>query len=277
MDPEPDPDPADNADCEQEQDPDLIPSIVIDIEILSVFKPRPVRTRVHSAHLMNQAVRSKRQKKQYKPPFHQSETQGEEGKKKGRHKRQFRDKKRTLESPAPAPSSDSGSGSGPHSNSISPSPSPSEVSIEPPTVALTTVEETDTLVSDLEDLHVSMVEIDEDMSGVGAFMAPPTPAPTPASTQAAQSTQQESEAFVVVGNDATKEGEGNSEDKGGDDDDDDVFPTPSIPNAGSLDGQGALSSKGIQGEDDGKRIIVEALVVRKMSLEEAFLDFGTFA
>jgi len=126
-----------------------------------------------------------------------------------------------------------------------------------------------------------MVEIDENMSGVGAFMAPPTPASTPASTQTTQSTQQqESEAFVIVGNDTTKEDEGKSgENEGGDDDDDDddVFPTPSIPNAGSLDEQGALSSKGIQGEDDGKRIIVEALVVRKMSLEEAFLDFGTFA
>ena len=271
MDPEPDPDPADNADCEQEeQDPDLIPSIVIDIEILSVFKPRPVRTRVHSAHLMNQAARNKRQKKHYKPPFHQSETQGEEGKKKGRHKRQFRDKKRTIDPPAPAPCSDSGSGSGAHSDSMSPSPSPSEVSIEPPTVALTTVEETDTLVSDLGDLHVSLAEIDENVSGVGTFMAPPTPAPTPASAQAAQFTQQESEAFVIVENDEGKSGEN----EGGDDDDDDIFPTPFIPNAGSLDEQGA---KGAQGEDDGKRIIVEALVVRKMSLEEAFLDFGTFA
>jgi len=229
---------------------------------------------------MNQAVRNKRQKKQYKPPFHQSETQGEEGKKKGRHKRQFRDKKRTLEPPSPAPCSDSGSGSGPHSNSISPSPSPSEVSIELPTAALTTVEET--LVSDLEDLHVSLAEMDEDTLGVGTFMAPPTPAPTPASTQAIESnadTQLESEAFVLVGNDTTtKEEEGKSgENEGGDDDDDDVFPTPFIPNAGCLDEQGVLSSKGIQGEDDGKRIIVEALVVRKMSLEEAFLDFGTFA
>src|SRR6266550_1443883 len=44
--------------------------------------------------------------------------------------------------------------------------------------------------------------------------------------------------------------------------DDDVFPTPSIPNAGSLDEQGALSIR-VQGEDDGKRIIVEELVVRK--------------
>ncbi len=119
-------------------------------------------------------------------------------------------KKRMLELPSPAPPSDSDSGSGPHLNSISPSPSPSEVSIEPPTVALTTVEEIDTLVSDLEDLHVSMVEIDEDMSGVGAFMAP-----TPASTQAAQSTQQESEAFVVIGNDTTKEEGKSGENEGG--------------------------------------------------------------
>ena len=286
MDPEPEQDPADNADCEQEREPDPIPSIVIDIEIFSVFKPRPVRTRVHSAHLMNQAARNKRQKKQYKPPFHQGETQGEEGKKKGRHKRQFRDKKRTLEPPPPTAGSDSGSSSGSYSNCISPSPSSSALSIEPPTVVLTTVEEADTLVSDLEGLHVSVVEIDEDMLGAAAFTMPPTPAPTPASSQAVESKLElgsEPEPFVIVcGNDAAKE-EGNSRNNGSDDDDDDdVFPTPSIPatksSAGSLGEQNNVKDKGDQvGKDDGKRIIVEALVVRKMSLEEAFLDFGTFA
>jgi hypothetical protein len=30
-------------------------------------------------------------------------------------------------------------------------------------------------------------------------------------------------------------------------------------------------------DDDGVRLIVEALVVRKLSLEEAFLDFGGFS
>ena len=79
---------------------------------------------------------------------------------------------------------DSGSDSGPHFNCIPLSPSLSEVSIEPPTAALTTVEETDTLVSDLGD-HVSAVAIiDKDMSGVGTFMALPTPALTPVSTPA---------------------------------------------------------------------------------------------
>ena len=280
MDPEPEQDPADNADCEQEREPDFIPSIVIDIEIFSVFKPRPVRTRVHSAHLMNQAARNKRQKKQYKPPFHQGETQGEEGKKSGRHKRQFRDKKRTLQPPPPLAGSDSGSSSGSYSNCVSPSPSPSALSIEPPTVALAMVKETDALVSDLEGLHVSVVEIDEDMMGAAAFTMPPTPAVTPASTQAVPEPGSESEPFVIVcGNDTAKEARNNGSE---DDDDDDVFPTPSIPatksSAGSLSEQNNVRDKGDRvGKDDGKRIIVEALVVRKMSLEEAFLDFGTFA
>ncbi|KAF8705123.1 hypothetical protein AX14_013911 [Amanita brunnescens Koide BX004] len=185
-----------------------------------------------------------------------------------------------LEPPPPAPGSDSSSSSGSYSNSISPSPFSSALSIEP-----TTVEETDTLVSDLEKLHVSVVEIDQDILGAAAFMAPPTPVPTPASTQATESKleelEPESEPFVGGGNDGTEE-EGKSGDNDGDDDDDDVFPTPSIPatkpSTRSLDKQNNLNDKGDRaGEDDGKRIIVEALVVRKMSLEEAFLDFGTFA
>ena len=284
MDPEPELDPADNADCEQEREPDFMPSIVIDIEIFSVFKPRPVRTRVHSAHIMNQAAKNKRQKKQYKPPFHQGETQGEEEKKKGRHKRQFRDKKRTLEPHPPVASSDSGSSSGSYSNCISPSSSSSALSIGPLTVALTAVGETDALVSDLEGLHVSVVEIDEEMLGAAAFTMPPTPAPTPMSIQAVESKLEpgpESEPFVIVcGNGTAKEEGNNGSDD--DDDDDDVFPTPFIPatksSTGSLGEQNNVRDKGDRaGKDDGKRIIVEALVVRKMSLEEAFLDFGTFA
>jgi len=36
-------------------------------------------------------------------------------------------------------------------------------------------------------------------------------------------------------------------------------------------------AEGDDDDDDGVRLIVEALVVRKLSLEEAFLDFGGFS
>ncbi|ESK91629.1 GTP binding protein 2 [Moniliophthora roreri MCA 2997] len=80
---------------------------------------------------------------------------------------------------------------------------------------------------------------------------------------------------------------------------DDVFasPTPSVPyktfvQSGSKEPQTPLSegTEGLlsaptqtngngtsEGESEGTRLIVEALVVRKMSLEEAFLDFGGFS
>jgi hypothetical protein len=58
---------------------------------------------------------------------------------------------------------------------------------------------------------------------------------------------------------------------------DDVFPTPSMPHASfgvnSADGAG----NSLDQEGTVRRLIVEALVVRKMSLEEGFLDFGGFA
>ena len=50
------------------------------------------------------------------------------------------------------------------------------------------------------------------------------------------------------------------------DDDDDVFPSVHSPAT-------IVSTRG----QEHQRIIVEALVVRKMSLDEAFLDFGGFA
>ncbi|KAF8623765.1 hypothetical protein AX15_006207 [Amanita polypyramis BW_CC] len=283
-------DPAENADGEQEQEPESepgIPSIVIDLEISSVFKPRPVRTRVQSAHLMNQAVKNKRQNKQYKPPYHQGgkrvEDQVEGTKKGGRHRRQHKDRKRIVVpglGPGRVPNTipplaDMGKDSG----FVSPSPSPSAVSVEPPAVALATVEETDALVSNLESLHVSL-KIEGNMLGVGLFMAPPTPAPTPASTKVVE-VQADPEPFIFVAKhaDATVEVEETGDGDG--DDDDDVFPT--VPATGVIrvggvgPGTGSGGGEGVKEEDEGKRIIVEALVVRKMSMEEGFLDFGVFS
>ncbi|KAK2462772.1 hypothetical protein APHAL10511_005163 [Amanita phalloides] len=266
MDPDPDPDPAEVADGEQEEpEPELIPNIVIDIEISAVFKPRPMRTRIHSAHPMNQTARNKRQKKQCKPVPQAKETQPHaEGGKSRRHRR--RDRKRTA-SLQPPPMCANANG-----NSDSPSPSPFAVSMEPPTVALTMTEEADALVSNLEALHVS-VEMGDDM--LMLMVPPPTPAPTPASTQAAPVLVQEPkpEPFVVV------EKEDHLEDDIAEDDD--VFPTPSIPpmtaNFDSGRAGEPIDDRREKDEPDIRRVIVEALVVRKMSLQEAFLDFGAFS
>jgi hypothetical protein len=56
---------------------------------------------------------------------------------------------------------------------------------------------------------------------------------------------------------------------------DDVFPTPSHASFGVNSADGAGNS--LDQEGTVRRLIVEALVVRKMSLEEGFLDFGGFA
>lgn len=67
----------------------------------------------------------------------------------------------------------------------------------------------------------------------------------------------------------------------GDEEDDDVFPSPMTATTGPST---AFASQltvpvenGTYGKESGNRLIVEALVVRKMSLEEAFLDFGGFS
>ncbi|KAL1746430.1 hypothetical protein HDZ31DRAFT_34146 [Schizophyllum fasciatum] len=62
-----------------------------------------------------------------------------------------------------------------------------------------------------------------------------------------------------------------------DDDDDDVFPTPRFPStshASQVDTDGPVVVT--ENSESQPRLIVEALVVRKMSLDEAFLDFEGF-
>ena len=61
-------------------------------------------------------------------------------------------------------------------------------------------------------------------------------------------------------------------------DSEDVFPTPSIPNASASFVSARKNAADGHGEEEPRtRLIVEALVVRKMSLEEAFLDFQGFS
>ncbi|KAF7373519.1 GTP-binding protein 2 [Mycena sanguinolenta] len=57
-----------------------------------------------------------------------------------------------------------------------------------------------------------------------------------------------------------------------DDGEDDVFPSPLTATPAPF-----TDTAPVEREDAPRRLIVEALVVRKMSLEEAFLDFGGFS
>ncbi|PPQ81805.1 hypothetical protein CVT25_013642 [Psilocybe cyanescens] len=225
-------DPADAADDERV----AVPRFSIDLEISSVFKPRPIRTRVHNHPHYAQSTGGKARKvKKYKhlsmlasPNTHGTNGTNEEHK--NLNRRQSRDKRReekrkALEARVIAPETDSAS----------------------------------TLIPALESLHVGVVEEPVQLPG------------TEASTTIDIASVEDF------------------------DDDDDVFPSPkttvasfptfSVSSTGEshLDVDtsaigivGALSG-GENGEKEQPRLIVEALVVRKMSLGEAFLDFGGFS
>ncbi|KAF8634049.1 hypothetical protein AX17_004313 [Amanita inopinata Kibby_2008] len=244
---------------------DTQPLLIVDLEISSVFKPRPFRTRLRSTQSANRVGKNKWQKKQYKPSFllaSQSGTRNDDGDstvkltqdegatlaeqgRNPRNRRQIKDQTRLMQNPNFLPS---------------PSPSPSPMAPTPPPTqtVLATAEETDVLLSGLEGLHVS-IDMNEDMSSVGVFMEPEmkvfprTPAPTPA----AAGTQ-------VKAMEAKEDME-----------DDDVFSAITRRQGGNTGRGHDANDK--WSEEDGKRVIVEALVVRKMSLEEAFLDFEVFS
>ncbi|KAG6918788.1 hypothetical protein DXG01_011540 [Tephrocybe rancida] len=244
-------------DPDTESQSDAEPYIAIDLEIASVFKPRPMRARMQmhhpSAHVVG-PTKTKRLKKikhithpdaadddalaltkhhntsphntAHQPHAHY-ETSAEA---KSNTRRQARDRKReekrraliAYATASVAPSADPVPSASPSSPSPSPSPSPDTLSLSPceteGTPRLPTTSETSLLVSGLAGLHVS------------------ASVPTPT---------------------------GDDEDKA------DLFPPPP-PTAVPVPAE--------RGKERGhSRLIVEALVVRKMSLDEAFLDFGGFA
>ncbi|KAF8181622.1 hypothetical protein BJ912DRAFT_882213 [Pholiota molesta] len=231
----------------------------IDLEISSVFKPRPVRTRIHNhPHYAHSTGGKNKRVKKHKhlsmlsssgktAPTNAEQTQltGEDTNEmtKGHLRRQGRDRRReekrkALEARA--------------SQSFEPA---AELSRQE-TVKLVVESETDKLVSGLESLHVGLVD---------------EPAPTDDTADTAT--------IDLAA-----------------DDDDDVFATPmtAVPSfptfsatstgeshldvdAAAISGMvGALMADD-EGEKAQPRLIVEALVVRKISMEEAFLDFGGFS
>ena len=259
-------DPADAADDER-----LIIQnrVSIDLEISSVFKPRPMRTRIHNnphyAHLSG--GKNKRMKKHkhltmlsstntfvtdQSDHHHQSHApEHSNSNHKGQNRRQGRDKQRdekrkALEAHA--------------TQAVDTSNDLSRQDTLVPVSSTTTTLDADVLIIGLATLQVGIVE-----------------EPTPFMNK------DEETPGLVTG--ATDEFDDN-------DDDNDVFATPmtAIPSfptfsasdtaeshldASIINIVGAMGS--ISGEKAQSRLIVEALVVRKMSLEEAFLDFGGFS
>ena len=260
-------DPADAADDEQLT---VQNRFSIDLEISSVFKPRPVRSRIHHnphyAHLAG--GKNKRTKKhkhlsmlssantfvtneqddhhlhQSRVPEHSGSNHKGHNRRKGRDKRR-EEKRRALEAHATQAVDTTESDLSRQDTLIPASP----------TVTTTTLD-TDVLIVGLESLHVGHVE---------------EPSSITDENEAIGSTTDEF-----------------------DDDNDDVFATPltTIPSfptfsasdtaeshfdAAVIDIVGAMGAA-ISGEKEQQsRLIVEALVVRKMSIEEAFLDFGGFS
>ncbi|KAH0579230.1 GTP-binding protein 2 [Termitomyces sp. J132] len=204
-------------------------SVSIDLEIASVFKPRPMRARMQmhtSAHYVG-PTKTKRLKKikHITNPDGVSTTRA-------LTRRQVRDRKREEKRRALIAHATSGTISisthTPPSLSPSPSPSPGPVPFNvnehthDPTPA-----ETSALVSGLAALHVSLDDSSNDKLSI-------------------KSDDDFLSGLV---------------------EDDDVFvPLPATA--------GVPTTKDT--EAHGSRLIVEALVVRKMSLDEAFLDFGGF-
>ena len=240
----------------------------IDLEISSVFKPRPIRPRIHNnPHYTHLAGgKNKRTTKKHKHLSmlssantyvtteqddhhpHQSEHSGSNHKGHRRHGRDKRreEKRKALEAHATQAVDTAESDLSRQDTLIPASP------IVPTT---TVTPDADVLIVGLESLHVGTVE----------------------------------EPLSITNED---EATGNTTDEF--DDDNDVFATPltAIPSFPTFSASDTAESHfdaavisnivgamgAISGEKEQQsRLIVEALVVRKMSIEEAFLDFGGFS
>jgi hypothetical protein len=253
-------DPADAADDERLT---VQTRFSIDLEISSVFKPRPMRPRIHNnphyAHLAG--GKNKRTKKhkhlsmlsstntyvtsgQDDPHNHQSHgPEYSSSNHKGHNRRQGRDKRREEKRKAL------------EAHATQAVDTADDLSRQDTLIpASSTTIDTDVLIVGLESLHVGLVE-----------------EPSSITNEHAASGQVTDEF----------------------DDDNDIFSTPltAIPSfptfsasdtaeshldAAVIDIVGAMGATGGEKEQQS-RLIVEALVVRKMSMEEAFLDFGGFS
>ncbi|KAK0196654.1 hypothetical protein F5146DRAFT_1012382 [Armillaria mellea] len=248
---------AEQADTESDlESPPSQPHFSIDLEISSVFKPRPFRTRVSSNPVFLSSAETRRNnrgaKKKAKHHLHDVltsssapsliSTDDQRKATKGLNRRQARDRRREERRNALMAFA---------SNSIEP-PQGADTAVDARSYTDEAAKDetgsndkevpdsTDALVSGLGELHVSV-----DRQSVSA--GPPT-----------ATADEDIPSINLV--------EPDNEEVAGDDD---VFTTPS-PSA-------PYTSSSAEDSKDQPRLIVEALVVRKMSIEEAFLDFGGFS
>ena len=249
----------------------------IDLEISSVFKPRPMRPRIHNnphyAHLAggknkrtkkhkhlsmlssaNTYVTNEQDGHESRAPDHSSSHHKGHNRRQGRDKRR-EEKRKALEAHATQAVDTAESDDLFRQDTLIPA--------SPTANTTDAIPDTDILIVGLESLHVSPVEEPSSITN-------------------------EDEASGLVIDTTTDELE----------DDNDVFATPltAIPSfptfsasdtaeshfdAAVIDIVGAMgaaiSGSGGEKEQQQSRLIVEALVVRKMSIEEAFLDFGGFS
>jgi hypothetical protein len=274
-----DPDPADVADAEDDDPPLTLKNgqISIDLEISTVYKPRPMRARmVHPPNTANTqgGGKQKRMKKikHIVAPQNTSipgeiDAQKKVGHTRGGHagvkdsvtkaqfRREARDRRRDEKRQALiaiAEKATAGANKAGHSKTDE------------------NVKETAHLVEDLTNLHVSV--------------STPTVEASPAifSGFVPENHTNASDSVLDTQTDTAAEE---------DNDDDDVFASPlstaKPPFASFSHGVERLGAQGddilgqmddVDGEEKtGNRLIVEALVVRKMSLDEGFLDFGGFS
>lgn len=259
----------------------LPPQFVIDLEISSVYKPRPMRKRFHHIHPghhhhANGSKRSNPEKgKKGKDKHHYNRAQKEnptttEGapnhENKAVMKRQARDrrreeKKRNLLALATQGVAEAANGDldVSHDNKSA-----------APKIHCDVHTDTDVLVGELEALHVGTLPSLKVSESISTSPASTLTNHTDTTVMvSATSTVPETAPYhsTVVGLGPT------TNDALGDDvgeDDDDMLITPAIP---------AVTPRFVDGGNDKPdvRLIVEVLVVRKMSLEEAYLDFEGFS
>lgn len=221
------------------------PRFAVDLEIASVFKPRPVRTRVHNHPHYAHSVggKSKRAKKHKPPPHVHANVHPQDGTidpaTKVHMKRQSRDrrreeKKKSLE--ARAMQGTAASASVASIETVTANLTSLTVVEEPPAAA--TVTPSPVLTSVPLEIVDAGEDGDEDDD---VFASPHTHKPMFAPTSSAESHLDVDPAEIKI--------------------------------------VSSLASGNEQGEEQQEmsRLIVEALVVRKMSIDEAFLDFGGFS
>ena len=274
------------------------PRFAIDLEIASVFKPRPVRTRVHN-HLHVAGTGGGKNKKVKKPKHLMPLNGNEPGvaigdgngdameRNKAHHRRQARDRKREEKRRALTAFA------------------AQSVSVTAGSAQVAAVDlDSSAIVHGLEQMHVTIKEpatltvpsdgitfTGVDVSSTGIEVSSTGIDISSRGIEISSQTISSIDISLEV-----------QQDEDADDDDDDVFAPPTtatpfstfpttpggesflnvpatalaFPATFSSSGAGSAMNGG-KAEKGETRLIVEALVVRKMALEEAFLDFGGFS